>query len=129
MNDTPTPETLFKLRLDPVLSLRKAGHITDIDVEALKEIEQAWNWITHPVRLRVPQLHEMWTAASGFSDDQGEDPACVKRYRFWQREMKRRRQDVERIIRLVCDGVACAPRHVVIAVQLFPLSVSARRLR
>lgn len=91
----PTPETVAKLRRDPMVAA--FGSERAPLFRAATDIREAFQWITMPVQVKCAALME---GAGGVG---GEDPACVRRYLAWCDEMDRRRWPIGPVLDFVLE--------------------------
>lgn len=100
----PTPQTVAKLRPDPVAALTAAGRIT-------RDQERAALGIAGAVRLIVGGLY---VKAAGFEVGKGGSMssasegavALEERYNRWATVMRRRRMAVGPVLDFACDGLS-----------------------
>ena len=115
----PTPQTVAKLRLDPVRQLWLDFKIDEGGLEALVEIRRAFNWITRPVALRLGSFEGIAIKRKAPPSDNRNDPPYVRRYLAWIDAMSAAGKPVGPIFDLVLEGVDVADDVVTSALRLW----------
>ena len=113
----PTPQTVARLRPDPLWTLLQRGRLTQEQVDAAHDIRMAFEIITAPVRIRTMRavstvdgaMYDLTRGGRGRSGNSESDRAILLQQRFnaWVAAMKNGAVPVGPIIDIVVEGQAC----------------------
>jgi hypothetical protein len=113
----PTPQTLARLRPDPLWLLLQRGRLSQEQVDAAHDIRDAFELIAAPVRLRTMRAvstvdgtsFDMTRGGNGRGGNGESDRAILLQQRFgqWVEAMKAARLPVGPLIDIAVEGKGC----------------------